>query len=152
MLEVLDFGVTRVPLVTKGLEPTGRFKNMETSKEAVIREDTGEILGIVGKDYKLIHHKEAITNFIGSLVDISNFEITAISLPKSGARMIARVQFPDIPVEIGNGDILYPEIIVRNSMDGLERFSVRIGASRKSDGTVFLAGKKLNTRSRKHTV
>ena len=150
MFEILDFKVVRVPLITKGT-PEGKFKDVETTKEAIIREDTKDILGIVGKDYKLIHHKEVLTNFISSIVDISKFEISGISLPKGGARMLARIQFPDIPIDIGNNDILLPEIIVRNSMDGLERFGFCLGAYRVKNATRFVVGKTFNTKTKKHT-
>ena len=150
MLEVLDFDVVRVPLVTKGTHEN-KFKDLETTKEAVVRQDNSNILGIVGKDYKLIHHKEVLNSFISSIVDISKFKIAGIALPKDGARMIARIQFPDLSIDLGNNDSLIPEIIVKNSMDGLERFSIRLGAYREKTSAIFVIGKTFNTKSRKHT-
>ncbi len=81
---------------------------------ATVRQDTREVLGIVGERYRLVQNHEAFT-FIDQLLGSSiNFE-TAGSL-HGGRRVWVLATLPD-HVEVG-GDDVRPYVLLMNSHDG----------------------------------
>jgi phage/plasmid-like protein (TIGR03299 family) len=81
---------------------------------ATVRQDTREVLGIVGERYRIVQNHEAF-NFIDQLLGSSiNFE-TAGSL-HGGRRVWVLATLPD-HVEVG-GDAVRPYVLLMNSHDG----------------------------------
>jgi phage/plasmid-like protein (TIGR03299 family) len=81
---------------------------------ATVRQDTREVLGIVGERYRIVQNHEAF-NFIDQLLGSSiNFE-TAGSL-HGGRRVWVLATLPD-HVEVG-GDDVRPYVLLMNSHDG----------------------------------
>jgi phage/plasmid-like protein (TIGR03299 family) len=81
---------------------------------ATVRQDTREVLGIVGERYRIVQNHEAF-NFIDQLLGSSiNFE-TAGGL-HGGRRVWVLATLPD-HVEVG-GDAVRPYVLLMNSHDG----------------------------------
>jgi len=81
---------------------------------ATVRQDTREVLGIVGERYRIVQNHEAFA-FVDQLLGSSiNFE-TAGSL-HGGRRVWVLATLPD-HVEVG-GDVVRPYVLLMNSHDG----------------------------------
>ena len=85
--------------------------------KAIVREDTGNILSVMGKDYALVRHSDVIDQFEKALPsEIQNRQVT---LCKGGAVLFAKYQTPKIEnVEVQKGDIVKFGVEVFNSYDG----------------------------------
>ncbi len=81
---------------------------------ATVRQDTREVLGIVGERYRLVQNHEAFT-FIDQLLGSAIHFETARSL-HGGRRVWVLATLPD-HVEVG-GDDVRPYVLLMNSHDG----------------------------------
>ncbi len=115
----LGWSVAKEPIaVDRGDKPTNEWWVPRCEEipgfYATVRQDTREVLGIVGERYRLVQNHEAFT-FIDQLLGSSiNFE-TAGSL-HGGRRVWVLATLPD-HVEVG-GDDVRPYVLLMNSHDG----------------------------------
>ena len=122
----LNFEVSKEPLYTKGkglitTEQGIEFYDSEIEVPnafATMREDTNEVLGVVGKDYQVVQNQEAFA-FFDEIVgggDGILYE-TAGALGK-GERIFITAKLPDY-IRVGNGDdVTEKYIFLTTSHDG----------------------------------
>jgi len=115
---------------------------------AVIRTDTGAVLGVVGKDYTILDHKDIVD--MADLVLARHNHTRKVILTKNGARMFAKYRLTDYEIEIRPNDKVNPTITVMNSYDGSMRLTVEAGAFRLVCTNGLIVGKKLLRKVRKH--
>jgi phage/plasmid-like protein (TIGR03299 family) len=115
----LGWSVAKEPIaVDRGDKPTDEWWVPRCEEipgfYATVRQDTREVLGIVGERYRLVQNHEAFT-FIDQLLGSSIHFETAGSL-HGGRRVWVLATLPD-HVEVG-GDDVCPYVLLMNSHDG----------------------------------
>ena len=118
----LNWEVQLLPLFCQPPKIAGGYQ--EVSERAVMREDTSEILGVVGANYVPLQNKDAFSIFQPLVESKEIFLETAGSL-KNGRRVwiLSRINSPG--AEIGKGDEIKPYILLSNAHDGTA--AVRFG-------------------------
>lgn len=110
----------------------------------IVREDNGAILSCMTNQYQLITNEEVYNTMAPVLKQYGASPIEA-NVFSGGARTSWRWKFPDVQVDVGEGDLVNPEITIRNSYDGSFEASAIAGAFRIvcSNGLVigYLLGK-----------
>jgi len=125
-LEDLYFEVRREPLVTTS--------GIETSKFAIIRNDSNKVIGVVGKDYQLIENKQLIETVIPKLKSLGDFRYNKIITVNDGAKSFVELVFPNRTVEIkdshDNLDHIQPTLTLSNSYDMTKKLGFVAGVFR----------------------
>ena len=139
-----EFEVRREKLQTV---ETGR----EVDRDAIIRTDTNQILGVVGRDYRLIPHTEIVHEVESRLKQIGDYSLHRETITRNGSHLFIEYSFAEIKHEVQVGDICSMKIILVNSLDGFTRFGFYLGAIRLvcSNGMKVLS--RLMTFCKKHT-
>ncbi len=126
MTENYDFQVVREPLY--------RADRTDTRHDVLFRADGGAHLGVVGRKYQLVRHKEA-ADFVFSILDKLKlkFDEPEVALVNSGQRMDMSIKFPTKrfdPTPKKVGDEFDPMIIVQNSYDMTRALGITFGVNR----------------------
>jgi len=85
-------------------------------KKAIVRQDTGEILGVVSDKYKLVKHQELL-NAMHSVIEGLGVEDQQLHLCKRGAVMFLKFYVPNLIWEPKVGDTVRFGLQVFNSYD-----------------------------------
>jgi len=111
MFEQAKFEVVEKKIVT--------IDGTSVDRKAIIRPDTGVVLGVVRPDYKLIRHVDVLNNFEIALKDLATED--KVSLCRGGSLMFARFNFKDNAIpkeELKKGDVIGFGLEAFNSYDG----------------------------------
>ena len=119
-----DYGVVRESLT--------RADGTDTQYDAIYREEDGQQLSVVSRDYQLITHKEAMDFVFDQLGSMGiKYQTKRIDLTNQAKRMHYEIEFPeeefDIPGDESTGT---PTIKVQNSIDRSRSFNLGFGAYR----------------------
>lgn len=91
-------------------------------KRAIVRTDTNQVLSVVGSNYKVLTHAQALDPILEHLDSMNVKTFKRIALTGSGAKMFANIYFPANELGLGNNDgprdSAWPGISVVNSLDG----------------------------------
>jgi hypothetical protein len=112
--------------------------------KALVDADTGKLFSIVSQDYRVIRHEKAIEQVeeaISENPDFGAYEI-ATDFYNDGGRLRRKYVFPDISVEIRQGDKVNLELQLLNSYDVTWPFTVLLGAFRLVCSNGLVIGKK----------
>lgn len=97
-------------------------------RRVIVREDTNTALGIVGSNYKVLTHSEALDPILDELSKRKVETFKRISLAQDGAKMFANIYFPDQELSFdspsGKKDHCWPGITVVNSLDGTLKYLI----------------------------
>ena len=102
----------------------------ENGYKFIVREDNGEILSCMTNQYQLITNEEVYNTMAPVLKEYGASPLES-NIFSGGARTSWRWKFPDVQVNIGEGDLVNPEITIRNSYDGSFEASAIAGAFRQ---------------------
>lgn len=83
---------------------------------ATIRTDTDQVLGIVGKDYKIVQNGEAFS-FFDSIVGGEGIQYETAGALGKGERIFITAKLPDY-IKVGNDDLIEQYIFLTTSHDG----------------------------------
>jgi hypothetical protein len=100
---------------------------------AVVRGDTGQVLGIHGKDYQLGGNREVFEPFDQALHASqlgTGRVLVCDALSHDGARAIRTYRFPMNRLDVGLGDLVEMELKVVNSYDASAAFTAIVGGHR----------------------
>ena len=98
---------------------------------AVVREDTGQSLGLVSKRYVLVPHQRILDSVGDATAKLDVGSIPrGIYLDRNGARMRAVFKFPALTEAVVSGDDICPCLKIQNTYDGTSRITVHLGAFR----------------------
>ena len=120
-----DFPVEVVPLVAVKELQNG-WKSQEypvppNMQKAIVRTDTGHVLGTHGGAYKMVKHAD-IVDRMQSAIDMSviskDYEHTQ-TIYENGAKMKGKIAFNDLVVEPQVGDYIRFQVEYLNSYDGM---------------------------------
>ena len=113
-----DFPISEQPIATNsGI--------VIPDRRAIVRTDTNQILGMVGSNYKVLSHKDALEPIIDGLQNRGFETFQRTTLTQNGARMFANIYFPNKEREIKIGksnDTYWPGISIVNSLDGTLKY------------------------------
>ena len=100
-----------------------------TGYKFIVREDTGQVLSCMTDEYKLITNRQ-VFNYANPMIRKSGGVIKEVAVFSDGARSTVKWHFPNEKVSVRKGDMMTPEIIIRNSYDGTIGLNILAGAFR----------------------
>jgi phage/plasmid-like protein (TIGR03299 family) len=83
---------------------------------ATVRTDTEQVLGVVGKDYKIVQNVEAFS-FFDSIVGGDGIQYETAGALGNGERIFITAKLPDY-IEVGNNDLIEQYLFLTTSHDG----------------------------------
>jgi len=147
-LSQYDFPVTRELLNCDDKTFTGRH--------VIRRKDNGIVLGVVGEDYELLTHKNAVSGAEKTLNKLGKWELQKFFTANDGARLYAQYNFPEKKYTVGNlldgrPDDVCISLTMTNSYDGLLKFGFILGAYRFICANGLKIGHDIFSIRRRHT-
>jgi hypothetical protein len=121
-----DFPVEKQSLFLKsGEEAEGRI--------AIVRTDTNKVLGIVGQDYQLLKHEDAVNKAETALSSFGKFKKRNAIITHNGAHMRIHYDFMNMEKIVANTpdgkpDAVVPRLTLTNSYDGMVKFGFVLGS------------------------
>lgn len=112
-----------IPMMKKDVRVVGQ-KEVVERYQAVVREDTNQVMSMVSPGYKLIGHGQALQGLIQGL-EQGGWDIRKVNLEQSGARAYVTAVCRGHGFDAAKGDPLFPAITMSNSVD--LRSSLRFG-------------------------
>lgn len=123
-----DFPVALQPL---SYTPPSASLTELPNRLAVVRQDTGAVLGIVSDRYTLLTHQDLLDVFERAISSIDAGPVpSGIYVDRNGARMRAIFKFPALARPIRSNDEICPCLQIANTYDGTSRIKVTVGAFR----------------------
>jgi hypothetical protein len=101
--------------------------NIDVPGRAIVRNDTNTVVGVVGGNYKVLTHAEALDPILERLTAKGVTTFKRVALTANGAKMFANIYFPSEEMSVGrgsNGDNCWPGISIVNSLDGTLKYSM----------------------------
>lgn len=143
----IEFEVERQDLFTKS--------GIAVYRQAIIRTDTKNVLGVVSPDYNLVTHKEVLDKSISVVERFEDLKFQKAITTKHGARMYATFE-SEKEYEIGNLKTGQPDNIklrltLVNSYDGSLKYGFIIGAYRLVCKNGLRVGEDIFAVRQKHT-
>ena len=126
MLADTLFPVKEVPAVFK---MDNKQLKQHTGHKFIVREDTGDVLSCMTSEYRMVKNKEIIDIAQPILKQHDAELIEAITLGE-GQKTVWKWRIPGYTIKISDGDLLNPEIIIKNSYDGSLQVHILAGAFR----------------------
>ena len=123
--------------------------------QAIVREDTGKVLGVHSAKYKLVRNEDVFPHISDALdrTDIDLRDMTVFDqVDFSGARTIRTYNFPHHSIDIGGGDKVCLQVKATNSYDGSNAFGFLFGGYRFICSNGMVVGTSLARAKRKHTT
>lgn len=137
------FNVTEVPIAIEGIVNSDDYK-------FIVRNDTSEVVSCMTKDYKLVTNQEVVDKALPRIEEKGG-ELTEMRTFGNGARTYWTFQFKNSPVKI-RGDVLFPQISIKNSYDGTSQVAVLGGVWREICANGAIIGKIFEKHSERHSV
>jgi hypothetical protein len=131
----INFTVEKQPLYLKsGSIVEDQFAN--------VRRDTGDVVGVVGKNYKVVDHLRTISMFTEAIHNLSGGKFVMENVVQNGGKKVftaARITSPGFGMTVGKGEDTQPSITMINSYDGSISLGFDISIVRMicSNGMVF---------------
>src|SRR6187399_2583114 len=115
----LDYEVTKEDIYTTSYNSDGQpmdFTKRIKTHFATMRKDTGDVLGVVGKDYEIVQNKDAFT-FFDSIVGGDGIQYETAGALGKGERIFITAKLPDY-IKVGNNDLIEQYLFLTTSHDG----------------------------------
>ena len=128
-MEETLFPVKEVPAI---FMEAARFKDLEqvkTGYKFIVREDTGDVLSCMTDQYQIVDNKTVVDK-TKKVLKGSGAILKEARTFSGGSKSIWTWTFPKTEVEIRKGDIVHPELIIKNSYDGSTSVDIMGGAFR----------------------
>lgn len=107
-----------------------RSDGVDSQYDALYRGDTGEQLSVVGRDYQLVTHQDAIEKVQETLDSMGeNFDCFREGLTNRGKKLYAEYKLTNHEFDV-DGDGMIPTLVVENSIDRSKSFRSRFGLYR----------------------
>jgi len=115
----LDYLVSKEDIYTTSYNSDGQpmdFTKLIKTHFATMRKDTGDVLGVVGKDYEIVQNKDAFT-FFDSIVGGDGIQYETAGALGKGERIFITAKLPDY-IKVGNDDLIEQYLFLTTSHDG----------------------------------
>lgn len=113
--------------------------------QALVDEENGRLFSIVSESFRVVQHRDLLDQVYSSVYRHPEYGSpeSRVMLYNGGARMKATLTFPEVQVPIGdNGDLINPQITIRNGYDGNWALSILFGAFRLVCSNGLVIGEK----------
>ena len=124
---------------------------LDTGHKFIVREDTNEVLSCMTDEYKLVDNK-TIYETAKPIMDDVNATLTEVQTFSGGSKTSWKWTLKDVIVDLGNGDLLNPEITLRNSYNGQWGLHILAGAFRLLCSNGMIIGVIISRKNYKHSV
>lgn len=153
MINETLFPVKEIPayyeIMTKNKGNGSSCREMETPYKFIVREDNNKVLSCMTNDYKLVSNKEII-DVAAPILKKHKAELKEAVTFADGQKTIWKWIIPDVKIKVGEGDLLNPEIIIKNSYDGSLQVHILGGAFRLVCSNGLIIGVKMGSENFKH--
>lgn len=115
----LDYEVVKQDIYTTGYNTDGQpmdFSHRIKSHHATMRPDTGDVLGIVGKDYEIIQNRDAFS-FFDAIVGGDGIQYETAGALGKGERIFITAKLPSY-IKVGKDDLIEQYLFLTTSHDG----------------------------------
>src|SRR6187549_864073 len=115
----LNYVVSKEDIYTTSYNSDGQpmdFTKRIKTHFATMRKDTGDVLGVVGKDYEIVQNKDAFT-FFDSIVGGDGIQYETAGALGKGERIFITAKLPDY-IKVGNDDLVERYLFLTTSHDG----------------------------------
>jgi len=115
----LDYEVTKEDIYTICYNSDGQrmdFTKRIKSHFATMRKDTGDVLGVVGKDYQIVQNRDAFS-FFDSIVGGDGIQYETAGALGNGERIFITAKLPDY-IKVGREDLIEQYLFLTTSHDG----------------------------------
>lgn len=115
----LDYEVVKEDLYTTSFNEAGQamdFTKRVKTHYATIRKDTGDILGVVGKDYEIVQNLEAFS-FFDAIVGGERLQYETAGALGKGERIFITAKLPEY-IKVGREDLIEQYLFLTTSHDG----------------------------------
>lgn len=115
----LDYEVTKEDIYTTSYNCDGQamdFNKRIRTHFATMRKDTGEVLGVVGKDYEIIQNTDAFS-FFDSIVGGDGIQYETAGVLGKGERIFITAKLPSY-MKVGNDDLIEQYLFLTTSHNG----------------------------------
>ncbi|MES2331348.1 MAG: DUF932 domain-containing protein [Bacteroidota bacterium] len=115
----LDYEVIKEPIYTTSYNCDGQA--MDITKRihthfATMRKDTGDVLGVVGKDYEIVQNVEAF-NFFDAIVGGDGIQYETAGALGNGSKIFITAKLPEY-IKVGKEDLIEQYLFLTTSHDG----------------------------------
>ena len=115
----LDYEVSKEDIYTTSYNADGQ--RMDTTKRirthfATMRTDTGDVLGVVGKDYQIVQNRDAFS-FFDSIVSGDGIQYETAGALGRGERIFITAKLPNY-ITVGREDLIEQYLFLTTSHDG----------------------------------
>jgi len=147
------FPVVEVPAIGKFPKNANYTKEdtKATGYKFIMREDTGQILSCMTDEYKLVPNQEIIDTATPILKKHKAKLVEAVSLG-DGQKTTWKWIIPGVKIEVSRGDLINPEIIIKNSYDGSLQVHILSGAFRIVCSNGLIIGTIIDKFNYKHSI
>lgn len=144
MFEKILFPVKREPLIHNG---------QETGKDIISREDNGDFISVVSKDYLLIENKLIVNNLLKEFSELINFNDKEVISKRIFSNnnyfsFSFDLNYPKQEVEVG--DYIGAVLRIDNSYDGTSSLRLSMNAKRLVCSNGMVVNKPLFYNKKKH--
>ena len=122
-----------------------------TGHKFIVRDDTNEILSCMTNEYKLVTNEE-IMKVAEPVLKSCKATLREAKVLQDGKKTQWRYVIRGINVPIGEGDVVCPEIIIKNSYDGSWELGIIAGAFRLVCENGMIIGIILDRKSNRHSI
>lgn len=115
----LDYEVVKQDIYTTCYNADGQpmdFSQRIKSHYATMRPDTGDVLGIVGKDYEIIQNRDAFS-FFDAIVGGDGIQYETAGALGKGERIFITAKLPSY-IQVGKDDLIEQYLFLTTSHDG----------------------------------
>jgi len=115
----LDYEVVKEDIYTTSYNSDGQtmdFTKRIKTHFATMRKDTGDVLGVVGKDYEIVQNKDAFT-FFDSIVGGDGIQYETAGALGKGERIFITAKLPSY-IKVGREDLIEQYLFLTTSHDG----------------------------------
>lgn len=115
----LNYEVIKEDIYTTSFNADGQamdFTRRIKTHQATIRKDTGDVLGVVGKDYEIVQNTEAFA-FFDEIIGGDGIQYETAGALGSGERVFITAKLPDY-IKVGNDDLIEQYLFLTTSHNG----------------------------------
>ena len=117
----------------------------------IVREDTGAVLSCMTDEYKLIQNND-IYETASDVMNGMDAELTEVESFSNGAKTQFKWTLKGTKVDLGDGDVVSPEITLKNSYNGQWGLHILAGAFRFICSNGLVIGTVISRKNYKHSV
>ena len=148
MLTETMFPVVEVPAI--GVGEVNKHID-DTGYKFIMRDDTGEVLSCMTNEYKLVTNQE-IMETAEPILKKCGATLREAKVLQDGKKTQWKYVISGVKVPIGEGDLVSPEVIIKNSYDGSWELGIMAGAFRLICDNGMVIGIILDKKSNRHSI